>query len=163
MWPETIEGPLDRIARVVEAARAAHFSEAVTLENAHWGEDLDARFPWECGAIYLIEDLGDPAETAEAFTLYRQNLTPQNRHRLKILQPTGSGSQVLHVGACSRNLRGALRQHVMSVTAATPALKLSWWFTPRPYRIHLRRYDVEPPVLDLIRSAMVEELRPAFA
>ncbi|TQS72268.1 hypothetical protein ERN12_00145 [Rhodobacteraceae bacterium] len=164
MWPETLDGPLDRLARVVETARAARFSDEAVLENMHWQDNLETRFGWADPALYVIEDLsGNPTETQEIFVQKRQSLSPQNRHKLKLLEPVARPGPVLFVGAAMKNLRGELRQHVLSITAATPSLKLSWWFTPRPYRIHLRKFDgLSADALALVLRATQEQLPPAF-
>lgn len=162
MWPDSIDRPLRSIARSARIAQQARPVEQFTLMGHEWSEGLDGLFGRRTSVVYIFEEVGgDPQETRREFEAYKLGLG-DNPRRIKLPRLNAVASRCMYVGSSSDGVRGRLAQHVLTAPRGTYALQLSLWFKAKVYRIHLRRYDVDRPTLQLIEDATSETLRPAF-
>ncbi|WP_104398496.1 hypothetical protein [Vibrio penaeicida] len=105
--------------------------------------------------IYVIQEVGGDID--DTFQLFIQFKNTKLKSCCKINHP----SRVLYVGSSTTGLHKRLRQHLVKCHEKTYSLHLYHWFEGK-YEIHIKEYDEDGHIIQLIEDNISHKLKPAF-
>lgn len=142
------------INTLISNCERAKIAEPVSESVINSKDELQSLHSIKHG-IYIIEEIGGNAEkTLQDFATYKSR---NERACAKVNGP----SNVLYVGSSTTRVNKRLMQHLNEAPKGTYALHMSHWFKGK-FKVTIKEFDVERPVLQIIEDAISFDLKPAF-